>query len=143
MCLASGLPLGYILVYKVFTDQRCLGLMRSMQSAEEGPLTIDEIAARLKCSRGWVQLSLDAGCPTNAEGSVSIRDFMVFQLTNIGKIRALAGLPEMETKGTVADLRPNVKAILTTQLEWLQVRSTRNAVKTAAKLVCDRINALS
>jgi len=114
-----------------------------MQKADESPLTIDEIAARLKCSRGWVQLSLDAGCPTNADGRVSIRDFMVFQLTNIKKIRSLAGLPELETKGTPQDLRPNVRAILTTQLEWLQVRSTRTAVKTAAKLVCDRINAFS
>lgn len=112
-----------------------------MEKAEESPLTIDEIAARLKCSRGWVQLSFDAGCPKNADGRVSIRDFMVFQLTNIHKIRALAGLPKIETSGTVEDLRPNVKAILTTQLEWLQVRSTRNAVKTAAKLVCERINA--
>lgn len=114
-----------------------------MQKADESPLTIDEIAARLKCARGWVQLSLDAGCPVNAEGRVSIRDFMLFQLTNIHKVRALAGLPPIETKGSQDDLRPNVKAILTTQLEWLQVRSTRSAVKSAAKIVCDRINALS
>ncbi len=113
-----------------------------MQKAEEYPLSIDEIAARLKCSRGWVQLSIDAGCPVNADGRVSIRDFMLFQLTNIQKIRSLAGLPEIETPGTGKDLRLNVKAILTTQLEWLQIRSTRSAVKTAAKLVCDRINAV-
>lgn len=113
-----------------------------MQKAEESPLSIDEIAAKLKCARGWVQLSLDAGCPTNSEGKVSIRDFMLFQLTNIHRVRALAGLPPIETKGTPNDLRPNVKAILTTQLEWLQIRSTRSAVKTAAKIVCDRINAL-
>lgn len=112
-----------------------------MQKADETPLSIDEIATRLKCSRGWVQLSLDAGCPTNAESRVCIRDFMIFQLTNIQKIRALAGLPPIEAQGTPEDLRPNVKAILTTQLEWLQVKSTRSAVKTAAKLVCDRINA--
>lgn len=113
-----------------------------MQKADESPLTIDEIATRLKCSRGWVQLSIDAGCPTNAERRVSIRDFMLFQLTNIRKIRELAGLPPIETPSSEGDLRPNVKAILTTQLEWLQVKSTRSAVKTAAKLVCDRINAV-
>lgn len=113
-----------------------------MQKADENPLSIDEIATRLKCSRGWVQLSIDAGCPVNSDNRVSIRDFMLFQLTNIQKIRSLAGLPEMESPGTAADLRPNVKAILTTQLEWLQIRSTRSAVKTAAKLVCDRINAV-
>lgn len=114
-----------------------------MQKADESPLTIDEIAARLKCSRGWVQLSIDAGCPTNSQGRVSIRDFMLFQLTNIVKIRELAGLPPIDAKGTERDLRPNVKAILTTQLEWLQVKSTRGSVKTAAKLVYDRINASS
>lgn len=114
-----------------------------MQKADESPLTVDEIAARLKCARGWVQLALDAGCPRNAEGKVCIRDFMLFLLTNIHKVRELAGLPPIETKGTRDDLRPNVKAILTTQLEWLQVRSTRSAVKTAAKIVCDRINALN
>ncbi|MBD5779339.1 hypothetical protein IEN85_07520 [Pelagicoccus sp. NFK12] len=113
-----------------------------MQKADEQPMSIDEIAARLKCSRGWVQLSIDAGCPVDADRRVSIRDFMLFQLTNIQKIRSLAGLPEIETLGTAKDLRPNVKAILTTQLEWLQIRSTRSAVKTAAKLVCDRINAV-
>lgn len=113
-----------------------------MQKADETPLTIDEIATRLKCSRGWVQLSIDAGCPLNSDDRVSIRDFMLFQLTNIQKIRALAGLPVIETNGTAEDLRPNVKAILTTQLEWLQIRSTRSAVKTAAKLVCERINAI-
>lgn len=116
--------------------------MGFMQKAEESPLTIDEIATRLKCARGWVQLSVDAGCPVDDLHRVSIRDFMLFQLTNIHKIRALAGLSSIETMGTKEDLRPNVKAILTTQLEWLQIRSTRSAVKTAAKLVCDRINAL-
>ncbi len=113
-----------------------------MQGAEELPLSIEEIAVRLKCSRGWVQLSIDAGCSVDESGRLSIRDFMLFQLTNIHRIRLLAGLPRIETTGTQEDLRPNVKAILTTQLEWLQVRSTRSAVKTAAKLVCDRINAL-
>ncbi|MDQ8205421.1 hypothetical protein [Pelagicoccus sp. SDUM812003] len=114
-----------------------------MQKADESPLTIDEIATRLKCSRGWVQLSIDAGCPVDSESKVSIRDFMLFQLTNIHRIRELAGLPPMQTKGSSEDLRPNVKAILSTQLEWLQVKSTRSAVKTAAKLVYDRINALN
>ena len=114
-----------------------------MQKADESPLTIDEIAARLKCARGWVQLSIDAGCPVNVEGKVTLRDFMLFQLTNIHRIRSLAGLPPIEAAGTREDLRPNVKAILTTQLEWLQIRSTRSAVKTAAKIVCDRINAIS
>ncbi|MBC2605508.1 hypothetical protein [Pelagicoccus albus] len=113
-----------------------------MQKADDSPLTIDEIAARLKCARGWVQLSIDAGCPTNADGRVSIRDFMLFQLTNISQIRALAGLPKIEIKKEEGSLKPNVKAILTTQLEWLQIRSTRGAVKTAAKLVCDRINSI-
>lgn len=112
-----------------------------MRRADESPLTIDEIAARLKCARGWVQLSIDAGCPVDELGKVSIRDFMLFQLTNIHKIREIAGLPQIKTEASAEDLRPNVKAILTTQLEWLQVRSTRSAVKTAAKLVCDRINA--
>lgn len=114
-----------------------------MQKADESPLTIDEIASRLKCARGWVQLSIDAGCPVNSEGRVRLRDFMLFQLTNIHRIRSLAGLPKIETSGKAEDLRPNVKAILTTQLEWLQIRSTRSSVKTAAKLVCDRINTLS
>lgn len=114
-----------------------------MQKAEESPLSIDEIAARLKCSRGWVQLSIDAGCPVDNDRRVSIRDFMLFQLTNIHKIRELAGLPPIATQGSERDLRPNVKAILATQLEWLQVKSTRSAVKTAAKLVYDRINALN
>ena len=114
-----------------------------MQKADESPLSIDEITARLKCSRGWVQLSIDAGCPIDSDRRVSIRDFMLFQLTNIHKIRELAGLPPVETTGNGRDLRPNVKAILTTQLEWLQAKSTRSAVKTAARLVCDRINALT
>lgn len=114
-----------------------------MQKADEYPLSIDEIAARLKCARGWVQLSIDAGCPIDSDRRVSVRDFMLFQLTNIHKIRQLAGLPPIETRGSQEDLRPNVKAILTTQLEWLQVKSTRSAVKTAAKLVYDRINALN
>ena len=114
-----------------------------MQKADESPLTVDEIATRLKCARGWVQLSIDAGCPVDSEGRVTLRDFMLFQLTNIHRIRRLAGLPPLESSGRPQDLRPNVKAILTTQLEWLQARSTRSAVKTAAKLVCDRINALN
>lgn len=112
-----------------------------MQKAEESPLTIDEIAGRLKCARGWVQLSVDAGCPMNADGRVSMRDFMIFQLTNIAEIRSLAGLPAIGTVGSMADLRPNVKAILTTQLEWLQTRASRSAVKMAAKLVRERIEA--
>ncbi len=114
-----------------------------MEKVDDTPLSVDEISTRLKCPRGWVQLSIDAGCPTNSEDRVSIRDFMLFQLTNIRKIRELAGLPVIETKGSPEDLRPNVKAILTTQLEWLQIRSTRSAVKSAAKLVYDRINALN
>ena len=113
-----------------------------MQKADDLPLTIDEIAKRLKCARGWVQLSIDAGCSVDDEGRVSLRDFMLFQLTNIHRIRELAGLPRVESRAPAYDLRPNVKTILTTQLEWLQQRSTRSAVKTAAKLVCDKINAL-
>lgn len=113
-----------------------------MSVFDPSPLSIDEIAARLKCSRGWVQLSIDAGCPLNGEGKVCLRDFMLFQLTNIQRIRSLAGLPAIETKGESEDLRPNVRAILSTQLEWLQLKSTRQAVKAAALLVLQRINAL-
>ena len=75
-------------------------------------------------------------------GQISIRDFMLFQLSNIHQIRMLAGLPEIETKATEADLRPNVKAILTTQLEWLQVRSTKQGVKRAAKMVYDKMQTI-
>jgi len=108
----------------------------------ETPISIDEMAAKLKCSRGWIQLSIDAGCPQDDAGRIRIRDFMLFQLSNIHQIRELAGLPSIETKGTEADLRPNVKAILTTQLEWLQIRSTKESVKKAAKLVYDRMQAI-
>lgn len=108
----------------------------------ETPMSIDEMAAKLKCSRGWIQLSIDAGCPQDDAGRISIRDFMLFQLSNIHQIRELAGLPSIETKGTEADLRPNIKAILTTQLEWLQIRSTKECVKKAAKLVYDRMQAI-
>lgn len=108
----------------------------------ETPISIDEMAAKLKCSRGWIQLSIDAGCPQDDAGRIRIRDFMLFQLSNIHRIRELAGLPSIETKGTEADLRPNVKAILTTQLEWLQIRSTKESVKKAAKLVYDRMQAI-
>ena len=75
-------------------------------------------------------------------GELRVRDFMLFQLSNIHRIRELAGLPSIETKGTVEDLRPNVKAILTTQLEWPQVRSTKQSVKKAAKLVYDKMQAI-
>ncbi len=110
-----------------------------MDAAEDRPMTIEEMAGRLKCSRGWVQLSIDAGCPQDAEGRINIRDFMLFQLSNIHRIRKLAGLSPMETKGKSSDLRPNVKAILTTQLEWLQARSTKDSVKKAAKMVYDKM----
>jgi hypothetical protein len=110
-----------------------------MDAAEDIPMTIDEMAGRLKCSRGWVQLSIDAGCPQDAEGRINIRDFMLFQLSNIHRIRELAGLSRMEAVGEPSDLRPNVKAILTTQLEWLQARSTKSSVKQAAKMVYDKM----
>jgi hypothetical protein len=45
----------------------------------------------------------------------------------------------MEAVGEPSDLRPNVKAILTTQLEWLQARSTKSSVKQAAKMVYDKM----
>ena len=102
-------------------------------------MTIDEMAGRLKCSRGWVQLSIDAGCPQDAEGRINIRDFMLFQLSNIHRIRELAGLSPIEAVSKPLDLRPNVKAILTTQLEWLQARSTKSSVKQAAKMVYDKM----
>lgn len=110
--------------------------------AEETPMTIDEIAAKLKCARGWVQLSIDAGCPVDDTGRLTIRNMMMFQLTNIGRIRTLAGLAPVETSGDGTDLRPNVKAILTTQLEWLQKRSTKESVQRAAKLVCDKLQSI-
>ena len=39
-------------------------------------------------------------------------------------------------------MRTNIKAILTTQLEWLQVRSTKESVKIAAKLVYDKMQSI-
>ena len=113
-----------------------------MEMADETMLTVEEVAARLKCARGWVQLSVDAGCPTDVEGRMSLRDYMMFQLANIHKIRELAGLPVVETSGRDGDLRPNVKAILTSQLEWLQIRSTKESVKKAARLVFEKLNAM-
>ena len=113
-----------------------------MVPAEDTPLTIEEMATRLKCSRGWVQLSIDAGCPRNDDGRISIRNFMLFQLSNIHRIRKLAGLDPIETSGTESDLRPNVKAILTTQLEWLQAKSTRPSVKEAARMVQEKMRKL-
>lgn len=112
-----------------------------MDAQEDAPLSIDEIAQRLKCARGWVQLSIDAGCPTDDDGRIKVRDFMLFQLSNIHRIRKLAGLSPIEASGSPSDLRPNVKAILTTQLEWLQVRSTKESVKLAAKMVHDKMMA--
>ena len=109
-----------------------------MQMAEEVPLTIDEIASKLKCARGWVQLSVDAGCTVDNSGRILLRDFMLFQLSNIDKIREIAGLDPMESNPEDL-LKPNVKGILTTQLEWLQVRSPRESVQRAAKLVCDKL----
>ncbi len=114
-----------------------------MENADEVPYTVDEIAGKLKCSRGWVQLSIDAGCPQGDDGKIRIRDFMLFQLTNIHKIRELAGLEPIATDASAGDLRPNVKAILTTQLEWLQLRSSKDSVKRAAKLVFDRLQTMS
>ena len=114
-----------------------------MDAAEDIPMTIDEMAGRLKCSRGWVQLSIDAGCPQDSEGRISVRDFMLFQLSNIHRIRKLAGLSPIETEGKTSDLRPNVKAILTTQLEWLQARSTKDSVKKAAKMVYDKMQTVN
>ena len=58
-----GIPLEYILVYDFFTERGFSGCLYVMHMADEAPLTIDEIAQKLKCARGWVQLSLDAGCP--------------------------------------------------------------------------------
>lgn len=114
-----------------------------MEMAEETPMTVVEIAEKLKCARGWIQLSVDAGCPTDEEGRLTVRDMMMFQLTNIHKIRSLAGLAPIEDSGVEGDLRPNVKAILTTQLEWLQIRSTKVSVQRAAKLVCDKLQTIS
>ena len=113
-----------------------------MEQAEDIPISIDEMSGKLKCARGWIQLSIDAGCPQNDLGELRVRDFMLLQLSNIHRIRELAGLPSIETKGTVENLRPNVKAILTTQLEWLQVRSTKQSVKKAAKLVYVKMQAI-
>lgn len=110
-----------------------------MVPAEETPLSIEEMASRLKCSRGWVQLSVDAGCPRDDDGRINIRDFMLFQLSNIHRIRKIAGLEPIQTVGTKEDLRPNVKAILSTQLEWLQARSTKDNVKQAARMVHQKI----
>ena len=110
-----------------------------MIPAEESPMSIEEMASRLKCSRGWVQLSVDAGCPRDEEGRISVRDFMLFQLSNIHRIRQIAGLEPIETRGNEEDLGPNVKAILSTQLEWLQARSTKDNVKQAARMVHQKI----
>ena len=110
-----------------------------MDAAGDVPMTIDEMAGRLKCSRGWVQLSIDAGCPQDTEGRINIRDFMLFQLSNIHRIREWAGLSPIQAVGKPSDLRPNVKAILTTQLEWLQTRSTKSSVKQAAKMVYEKM----
>lgn len=110
-----------------------------MEMPDESLLTVDEIAARLKCARGWVQLSVDAGAPIDESGRMTLRDYMLFQLSHIGRIRELAGLPPIDAPGTSEDLRPNVKAILTSQLEWLQIRSTKDSVKQAAKLVYEKL----
>jgi len=117
-------------------------MLSIMEMANEGALTIDEMASKLKCSRGWIQLSVDAGCPLQADGKLRVRDLMLFQLTNIRRIRELAGLRPIETEASGKDLRPNVKAILETQLEWLQVRSTRDSVKKAARLVREKLQAM-
>lgn len=114
-----------------------------MEKAHDAPLTVGEIAARLKCARGWAQLTIDAGCPVDDSGRVSMRDFMLFQLGNIHRVRELAGLPAIGGGASGDELRRNVKAVLTTQLEWLQHRSTRASVKTAARLVRERIDAMS
>ncbi|MCH6255761.1 hypothetical protein MLD52_04335 [Puniceicoccaceae bacterium K14] len=119
------------------------GSVLRMDMAEETPMSVDEIASKLKCARGWVQLSIDAGCQTDSEGRLTVRDMMMFQLTNIHKIRNIAGLPAIEGNVDKDDLRPNVKAILTTQLEWLQIRSTKESVQRAAKLVCDKLQTIS
>jgi len=114
-----------------------------MQKAHDAPLTVGEIAARLKCARGWAQLTLDAGCPVDETGRVSIRDFMLYQLANIHRIRELAGLAPVGDAAASPELRRNVKTVLTTQLEWLQGRSPRASVQTAARLVRERIDAMS
>jgi len=112
-----------------------------MEAADESSLTIEEMASKLKCARGWIQLSIDAGCPTQEDGKLQVRDLMLFQLTNIQHIRELAGLEPLNAVSET-DLRPNVKAILETQLEWLQARSTRDSVKKAARLVHEKIQAI-
>ena len=96
-------------------------------------MTIDEMERRLKCSREWVQLSIDAGFPQDAEGRINIREFMLFPLSNIHRIRKLAGLSPIETVRKLSDLRPNVKAILTTQFECLRARFTKCSVKQGEK----------
>tara|TARA_B100000519_G_scaffold104965_1_gene91021 strand:- start:134 stop:307 length:174 start_codon:yes stop_codon:yes gene_type:complete len=57
---------------------------------------------------------------------------MLFQQLNIDRIRQIAGLESIETRGTEEDLRPNVKAVFSTHLEWLKARSANDNVEQAA-----------
>ena len=57
---------------------------------------------------------------------------MLFQLLNIDRIRQIAGLESIETRGTEEDLRANVKAVFSTHLEWLKARSDNDNVEQAA-----------
>lgn len=113
-----------------------------MQRLQVAKLSVDEIAQRLRCAPAWVRLSLDAGCPMDETGRVAMRDFMLFQLTNLHRIRRLAGLPDMTPQNPLKGSQPSMRAILRTHLEWLQVRSTRKALQRAAKRVCQRLEAL-
>ncbi len=75
---------------------------------------------------------MDAGCPCDEQSRISVQDFMLFQLLNIDRIRQIAGLESIETRGTEEDLRANVKAVFSTHLEWLKARSDNDNVEQAA-----------
>lgn len=90
------------------------------------PLAPEALAARMRVSRGFIRLCLDAGCRQDP-GSVSAADLLQWLFRHYEKVRALAGLRAF---APVEDLEPatierlRMANAVITLLEYTRTRAT-------------------
>lgn len=109
------------------------------------PLTPQALAAQMRVSRGFIRLSLDAGCPSD-HGALSATDLLRWLFDHYEDVRALAGLRALASVGglepaTVATLR--MSNAITTLLEYARTRATDWRKKRQLRLALEQVDRLA
>lgn len=95
------------------------------------PLSIEAVSRQLRVSRAFVQLCLDAGCPTRA-GKISAAEVLHWLFEYYPKVRSLSGFTAfVETRGVTceAELRLKMANAIFTLLEFGESRTSDQEAK--------------